>query len=80
MSSTGWTLGNGNTNGGTPSLPFTYYNNFAYLSSAGLPIPGGGYTQFPILVGEFGIVFDSALNATVSIPSGPDVSPPPGRT
>jgi hypothetical protein len=71
-STTGWTGGQGNTNAGNPGLPFTYWNNFAYLSSSGLPLPGGATTTFPILVGEFGIVFDSAQNATNFAPSGPN--------
>ena len=60
----GWTNGEGNTNLGNPGLPFTYYNNFAYLSQTGLPLSAGGTTTFPILVGEFGTVFDSLQNAT----------------
>lgn len=59
----GWTLGNGNTNAGGLGLPYTYFNNFAYLSTQGVPIPGGTAT-FPVLVGEFGSVFTSLQNAT----------------
>jgi hypothetical protein len=70
----GWTLGNGNTNAGGLGLPYTYFNNFAYLSEQGVPIPGGTAT-FPLLVGEFGSVFMSLQNATNYQPNTPYVSP-----
>ena len=69
----GWTIGN--TNGAGLGLPYTYYNNFAYLSSAGVPTARGGpNATFPIVIGEFGNTFNSSYNSTFNDFSDPLVS------
>lgn len=63
----GWTQTNfgGNTDNSGLGLPFTYFNNWAYLSEVGVPPAGGGpNATFPVLIGEFGNVFNSSSNAT----------------
>ena len=70
---TGWT--EGNTDDAGLGLPFTYFTNWAYLNSIGL-YNGANNSKilFPILIGEFGIVFNSSFNASVDDFSDPLVS------
>ncbi len=58
----GWTEANGGGNTDTSGLglPYTYYNNWAYLSETGVPdATTGALNTFPIIIGEFGNVFNS---------------------
>lgn len=72
----GWTPmnGGGNTDNTGLGLPYTYFNNWAYLSEVGVPPANGGpNVTFAILVGEFGNIFNSSLNATDMAFSDQDV-------
>lgn len=54
----------GNTNSRGLGLPYTYFNNFAYLSTVGVPDANGVNQTFPIVTGEFGNSFNSSYNST----------------
>ena len=65
---TGWTEANGggNTDDSGLGLPYTYYNNWAYLSSTGVPDAATGVPNtFPVIIGEFGNVFNSKQSSSI---------------
>lgn len=70
---TGWSEGSTDDTG--LGLPFTYFTNWAYLNSVGLyDAATQSRFTFPIVVGEFGIVFNSSFNASEHDFSDPLVS------
>lgn len=75
VSLAGWTIGFTDSSG--LGLPYTYFNNWAYLSRVGVPpkTGTGPNATFPILIGEFAALFNSSLNATVDEFNNLQVSP-----
>ena len=55
--------GGGSTDSSKPSLSETYYTNWAYLSSVGVPDGNNKSVKFPLLIGEFGSVFNSSADS-----------------
>lgn len=71
---TGWKEGNTESSG--IGLSATYWSTFAYLSDTGV-IDSQSFVPetFPVVVGEFGVVFNSSFNSTLPDHSGLPVSP-----